>query len=438
MTYRIFFLLVVSSSISFGQIPIQFEPFGLQAKTINDLRIEGPWLFAAADSDGVYVRDITSPDSTWSAIGLAGKKVNAVYPHFVGPVGPPLVITVGVTPKVDMGDTTRLYCSSDSGQTWGPSDSGISIASLEEVTAVDGFPSPFICGETFIRGSGKVYRKGLVGGWEKVFEGGGGVVRVGPSHTVWAAGVSVAPTPYVARSTDAGDTWDISVPSAGGDNEVYSLIETESGIVYIGLRDFVLRSDDSAKTWFNPMLCELLLPPARWLALEADYSLEGHVLVGGALNEGDSFVMLETMSGGTCWSVFADDSLAGISSIVKDPFEENIFYVGTLGSGVFRFAGTVTSVDGGEPIPREFHLSQNYPNPFNPSTTIRYELPSRSHVVLKIFNLLGQEVATLADEEKAAGRYEVRWDASRFSSGMYLYRLQASGSTEVKMMLLIR
>ncbi len=56
---------------------------------------------------------------------------------------------------------------------------------------------------------------------------------------------------------------------------------------------------------------------------------------------------------------------------------------------------------------------------------IRYELPERSHIVLKIYNLLGQEVATLVDEEKQAGRYEVRWDAGAFASEVYFYRLQA-------------
>ncbi len=76
-------------------------------------------------------------------------------------------------------------------------------------------------------------------------------------------------------------------------------------------------------------------------------------------------------------------------------------------------------------VSSRFALYQNYPNPFNPLTTIRYELPKKSHVILKIFNLLGQEVVTLVDEEKAAGTYEVRWDAGGFATGMYFYRLQA-------------
>ncbi len=89
-------------------------------------------------------------------------------------------------------------------------------------------------------------------------------------------------------------------------------------------------------------------------------------------------------------------------------------------------------------IPGSFSLAQNYPNPFNPSTTIRYELSSRSKVVLKIFNLLGQEVATLIDEEKEAGRYEVGWDASGFSSGIYFYRLKAGEFAGTKKLILAK
>jgi glucose/arabinose dehydrogenase len=84
----------------------------------------------------------------------------------------------------------------------------------------------------------------------------------------------------------------------------------------------------------------------------------------------------------------------------------------------------VTVTDVVEVAPRVFHLSQNYPNPFNPSTTIRYGLPDRSHVTLRVFNTLGQEVALLENGEQEAGYHEVKFGASGLSSGVYFYRIQ--------------
>lgn len=97
-------------------------------------------------------------------------------------------------------------------------------------------------------------------------------------------------------------------------------------------------------------------------------------------------------------------------------------------------------------VPAAFELEQNYPNPFNPSTQIRFSLPRSRQVTLKIFNLLGQEVATLVSEELPAGSYSTRWDASGLASGVYLYRLQAGDPStssgqrfvETKKLLLVR
>jgi hypothetical protein len=99
----------------------------------------------------------------------------------------------------------------------------------------------------------------------------------------------------------------------------------------------------------------------------------------------------------------------------------------------------VVSVDGAtHQIPREFELLQNYPNPFNPSTTIRYGLPHKSAVQLAVYNTLGQQVATLVQGEQEAGFHEVRFDGSRLSSGVYLYRLQAGDYVAIKKLILLK
>ena len=92
----------------------------------------------------------------------------------------------------------------------------------------------------------------------------------------------------------------------------------------------------------------------------------------------------------------------------------------------------------GETLPIEYSLEQNYPNPFNPTTTIRYQIPKEGMVTLKVYDVLGAEVATLVNEEKIAGRYEVNFDASRLASGVYIYLLSVNDYVSVKKMLMIK
>jgi hypothetical protein len=89
-------------------------------------------------------------------------------------------------------------------------------------------------------------------------------------------------------------------------------------------------------------------------------------------------------------------------------------------------------------IPTKFLLSQNYPNPFNPSTKISWQSPVGSWQTLKIYDVLGNEVATLVDEYKPAGTYEVEWDAGDFPSGVYFYQLKAENYFETKKMILLK
>jgi M6 family metalloprotease-like protein len=99
---------------------------------------------------------------------------------------------------------------------------------------------------------------------------------------------------------------------------------------------------------------------------------------------------------------------------------------------------TMTSAEDTKTLPTDFQLLQNYPNPFNPSTIINYQLPMTSYVTLKIYNLLGQEVATLVNEYKKAGSYNAHWNAEGFSSGIYFYKMTAGSYTFVNKMLLLR
>jgi hypothetical protein len=89
--------------------------------------------------------------------------------------------------------------------------------------------------------------------------------------------------------------------------------------------------------------------------------------------------------------------------------------------------------------PLEFTLSQNYPNPFNPATTIEFTLPADGHVVLKVYDLTGGEVATLVDQEMAGGVYQrVTFDATRLASGIYFARLVSGSQAVIRKMLLLK
>jgi hypothetical protein len=88
--------------------------------------------------------------------------------------------------------------------------------------------------------------------------------------------------------------------------------------------------------------------------------------------------------------------------------------------------------------PGEFRLDQNYPNPFNPITTISFNLPSRSFVTLKVFDLLGREIADIVSEDMPSGNYSRQWKADNISSGIYFYRLQAGSFVEAKKLILLR
>ena len=104
----------------------------------------------------------------------------------------------------------------------------------------------------------------------------------------------------------------------------------------------------------------------------------------------------------------------------------------TSSTGFWSFSiHLITSVEQipGTVIPKEFHLAQNYPNPFNPSTTIQFALPGQAEVTIRLYDLLGREVATLVNEEYQPGEYKLLFEAGELASGVYFYRIRARDSS---------
>jgi len=118
-------------------------------------------------------------------------------------------------------------------------------------------------------------------------------------------------------------------------------------------------------------------------------------------------------------------------TIVYDIYAQNVNANGTLGS-------ISTGVEENSAINPDFRLAQNLPNPFNPSTSIQYELESRQFVQLKVYDLLGKEIAILVNEEKMAGIHKINFDASLLKSGTYFYKFQAGNFVETKKMILLK
>ena len=100
--------------------------------------------------------------------------------------------------------------------------------------------------------------------------------------------------------------------------------------------------------------------------------------------------------------------------------------------------GTVDVKEIQNDVPTSISLQNNYPNPFNPSITIKYQLPSMMNVTINVYNIIGQEVATLVNDVKEAGEYSITFDASKLASGLYLYQLKAGSFVQTKKMLLIK
>jgi hypothetical protein len=112
--------------------------------------------------------------------------------------------------------------------------------------------------------------------------------------------------------------------------------------------------------------------------------------------------------------------------------------IGFLANEIFLYYSPPTSVGSEKNIANGYNLLQNYPNPFNPSTTIRYEIPERSFVTLKVFDILGNEISVLVDEMKEAGSYEIKFDGRALSSGIYFYTLTSGNFTSTKKLILLK
>jgi len=204
-----------------------------------------------------------------------------------------------------------------------------------------------------------------------------------------------------------------------------------NGTMHWADSDGVHASAGTATAWKNPSQYHMY--SIEWDADSIKWFLDGKKYFGGNITNNiysteelhmPMFIILNLAVGGS-WPGNPNGTT---------PFPDTMFvdYV-----RVYQLVTGIVS-DGGVHIPDHFVLSQNYPNPFNPSTTILFNLPSKSFVSLKIFDLIGREVATIVAEEMQAGNYTRQWNAKNIPSGVYFYRLQTRSYTETKKLVLLR
>jgi len=255
-----------------------------------------------------------------------------------------------------------------------------------------------------------------------IYVGGDVTPATGPSY------------PVLLKTTDAGATW----KRIGSNviNQQYDRIivlecdRTNPNKVFAATFYGIYLTTDAGSTW---SILTTSVGSVNSLAIDPTNSNNVFVATSNGV--------LLTTNGGTTWQS-SNENLTDLTvqSIEYDATNK-VLYAGTKYGGLFRrnLATAPTSVDETVgAIPGEYALHDAYPNPFNPSTTISYSLPKAVHVSLRVFNTLGQEVASLVKGEKDAGTYHVTWNAASMPSGVYIYRLEAGEFVESKKLTLLR
>ena len=250
-------------------------------------------------------------------------------------------------------------------------------------------------------------------------------------------------------TTDGGGTW---TPNLAEPGELYGLgavaYPDDSLLVTAGdwydsfsTNSFVLVSHDLGQSWLTTLEFRNVGTGGVLFVFHALHfvdSRQGFMVGNDPLK--NSGVFLQSTDGGASWDLR--------SAYYFPSWLNDVWFTGPTQGTIIGRGGTIYQTSTGglvsvepaafESVPKGFLLLENYPNPFNPSTTIRYGLPSRSHVTLTIFNTLGQQVATLVEGEQEAGFHEAVFDASGLASGVYLYRLTAGSYVETRKLALVR
>jgi ligand-binding sensor domain-containing protein len=225
-------------------------------------------------------------------------------------------------------------------------------------------------------------------------------------------------------SIDQGSTWE-----AKGLNvqNIISVLYSNSGCMFAGTEDGILyRSCDNGVNWQDISIPDFISISCMI------FNSSGHIFLSDS-----NGVFLSTDNGDSWTTLNTGLTETNIHTLRID--NVGYLFAGSASGYIFKSNQIISGFsESTTDLPGSFYLYQNFPNPFNPSTSIRFSVPQRTHVQLKVFDIIGCEITTLLNEELEAGNYDITFNAGDISTGVYIYQLKAGTYMESKKMLLLR
>jgi photosystem II stability/assembly factor-like uncharacterized protein len=320
-----------------------------------------------------------------------------------------------------------IYQSTDDGESWHIFNSGLNSFALFAKTFV-------LSGDTLFYGSdgGGVYFLKLNSSeWQSYNQN-------LPSNYAWTIiDLAVTNSTIIASSGGSGyhylrpkgsaEWMERTILTPGGSMTTPNVLLSMGDTVFAGSRYGIFRSIDSGYNWDSVGI--RALPLTDVVSFVKD---RNRIYAGFTRSAGNDFFIWYSDDFGDTWN-FMDHQFQYLNKIY---IFDNKIWASTNDGLWFNKLEPVSA--GPIEIPLTYKLEQNYPNPFNPSTKISWQSTVSSWQTLKIYDVLGNEIVTLVNEEKPAGTYQVEFDGSKLTSGVYFYRLQAGTHREVKKMMLVK